>query len=275
MADTRVPRIQQLDAEQRWKAVKAHLLKGDQAKAKAEQHFITAGQHLAALKTQHDEAGGTWAAWEVLVKEKTGLGKSRASELMLIASGAKTVKQIRDADAEKHRKQRAISPGCPGENAGDPEASAAMMKAKFAALDDGQPASAAPSAEAPSECAEQVCAVVEDQQVPAEIVDIAARWQRDSRRRSDASSERYRAAKEKAEAQARELEADREAKIRTIVETIATLVVKHSSDAEVQSLVADLEAIGHASNLVCSIEVRLRELRPDLVGWDDDDEATA
>jgi hypothetical protein len=115
MADTRVPRIQQLHAEQRWKAVKAHLLKGDQAKAKAEQHYIAAGTHLAALKAQHDEAGGTWAAWEALVKAKVGLGKSRASELMQVAAGTKTVKQIRDADAEKHRKRRAISPGCPGE----------------------------------------------------------------------------------------------------------------------------------------------------------------
>jgi hypothetical protein len=34
------------NSEQRWRAVKAHIAKGDKAKDKAEQHYIAAGQHL-------------------------------------------------------------------------------------------------------------------------------------------------------------------------------------------------------------------------------------
>jgi hypothetical protein len=111
-----------VDQEQRWKAVRAHIAKGDQAKVKAEQHYIAAGQHLAALKAEHT---GTWAEWEVLVKEKAGIGKSRASELMQIADGSKTVEGIREATAEKVRQIRArkSSPVRTGENSGNVTAS--------------------------------------------------------------------------------------------------------------------------------------------------------
>jgi hypothetical protein len=148
-----------MESEQRWKAVKAHVAKGDKAKDKAEQHYIAAGQHLAALKAQHDEEGGTWAQWEVKVKEKAGIGKSRASELMQIASGTKTVEQVRtekaksvrqlrartsplrsgenaDEPGQSHAKARQLSsPLISGGNAPDPEVGAADMKKKFAALE--------------------------------------------------------------------------------------------------------------------------------------------
>jgi hypothetical protein len=104
--------------EQRWRAVKAHIAKGDKAKEKAEQHYIAAGQYLAELKAAHT---GTWAEWEAKVKEKAGIGKSRASELMQIADGRKTVTEVRAEQAEhmrEHRaKQRAISPARAGETA--------------------------------------------------------------------------------------------------------------------------------------------------------------
>ena len=74
------------------RAIKEHIAKGDQAKAKSEQHYISAGQHLKTLKAQH---AGRWAEWEALLKERCGIGKSRASELMRIADGRKTLEEVR------------------------------------------------------------------------------------------------------------------------------------------------------------------------------------
>ena len=95
-------------SEQRWKAVRAHIAKGDKAKDKAEQHYIAAGEQLKTLKAEHD---GTWAEWEALVKEKAGIGKSRASELMQIADGTKTVEQSRAAKCWKTARWIAASGG--------------------------------------------------------------------------------------------------------------------------------------------------------------------
>lgn len=101
------------------KTIKAHIAKGDKSAEKAQQHYIAAGQYLKTLKAQH---GGTWAEWETLVKEKVGIGKSRASELMQIADGRKTVEDVR-ADTNKRklehrasvpeRRGRTVEPGCP------------------------------------------------------------------------------------------------------------------------------------------------------------------
>jgi hypothetical protein len=102
-----------VDLEQRWKAVRVHIAKGDQAKAKAEQHHIAAGQHLAALKAEHS---GTWAEWEALVKEKAGIGKSRASELMQIADGRTTVEKVRADAARRVMKHAKSSPLANGES---------------------------------------------------------------------------------------------------------------------------------------------------------------
>jgi hypothetical protein len=104
------------DLEQRWKAVRAHIAKGDKAKDKAEQHYIAAGLHLKELKAAHD---GTWAEWETLVKEKAGIGKSRASELMQIAGGTKTAAEVSAATTKRSQRHRALSPLRNGENADD------------------------------------------------------------------------------------------------------------------------------------------------------------
>src|SRR5262249_44197607 len=92
--------------------IKAHIAKGDKAKEKADQHYMAAGQHLKALKAEHDAAGGTWAEWEELLKEKIDIGKSRASELMQIADGTKTVEQVRADRTERNKQLRArqVSP---------------------------------------------------------------------------------------------------------------------------------------------------------------------
>ena len=118
--------------------IKAHIIKGDKAKDKAEQHYIAAGQHLKTLKASH---GGSWAEWEELLKTKIGIGKSRASELMRIADGRKTVEQVRADTAERTAKTRALqsSPLRSGENADDPETSPDAMRARFAETDDDGP----------------------------------------------------------------------------------------------------------------------------------------
>src|SRR5262249_55434016 len=99
--------------------IKAHIAKGDKAKEKADQHYMAAGQHLKALKAEHDAAGGTWGEWEELLKEKIDIGKSRASELMQIADGTKTVEQVRADRTERNKQLRArqVSPSRDGENA--------------------------------------------------------------------------------------------------------------------------------------------------------------
>ena len=86
--------------------IKALVAKGDHAKAKADQFYIAAGKHLKTLKANHDKRGGSWAEWEALLRTKCGIGKSRASELMQIADGRKSVEGIRAAEAVKHKKLR-------------------------------------------------------------------------------------------------------------------------------------------------------------------------
>src|SRR5215831_14476240 len=84
--------------------IKEHIAKGDKAADKAEQHYIAAGQHLKALKAAH---GGTWAEWEELLKTEVRISTGRASELMQIADGRKTLEQVRaDTNGRKieHRK---------------------------------------------------------------------------------------------------------------------------------------------------------------------------
>jgi hypothetical protein len=78
--------------------IKAHIAAGDKAKGKAEQHFLAAGLHLTTLKTEH---GGTWAAWVELLT-KVGISTGRASELMQLVDGRKTVEGLRTATAARN-----------------------------------------------------------------------------------------------------------------------------------------------------------------------------
>jgi hypothetical protein len=83
--------------------IKAHIAKGDKAAEKAEQHYIAAGQYLARLKKEH---AGNWSEWEALLKA-IDISTGRASELMQIADGRKTLDQVRaDTNRRKieHRK---------------------------------------------------------------------------------------------------------------------------------------------------------------------------
>jgi hypothetical protein len=86
------------------KTIRAHITAGDKAAQKSNDHYIAAGQHLKTLKANH---GGSWAEWEALLRDRIGIGKSRASELMQIADGRKTVEQVQEqANVRKikHRK---------------------------------------------------------------------------------------------------------------------------------------------------------------------------
>jgi hypothetical protein len=129
MTDMPAPADSRNSQDNRWKLVRAHIAKGDKARDKADQHYIAAGQYLRELKTEH---AGTWAEWEALVKERAGIGKSRASELMQIADGRKTVEQVRADTAERTARTRTLpsSPLRSGENAD--VAPAAAPKAQFA-----------------------------------------------------------------------------------------------------------------------------------------------
>lgn len=85
------------------KRINAHLEKAAQHDAKAQNHRVSAGLLLAQAKEACDEGGFT-AFRERFCPD---LGKSRAYELLAIASGRKTVEQIRADNAERNRQLRA------------------------------------------------------------------------------------------------------------------------------------------------------------------------
>jgi hypothetical protein len=92
--------------------IKARIAAGDKARDKADQHYIAAGLRLKELKNAHT---GTWAEWEELLKDKVGIGKSRASELMQIADGRKTVEGVREETYQRKIEHRQSSPFRNGE----------------------------------------------------------------------------------------------------------------------------------------------------------------
>jgi hypothetical protein len=98
-----------MNTDQRWKAVKAHIAAGDKAQGKANDHYKAAGQYLIALKAEHDEAGGGWSEWEIKVKKRAGIGKSRASEIMQISTGTKTPESVAADRRDRQRKAKALT----------------------------------------------------------------------------------------------------------------------------------------------------------------------
>src|SRR5215813_653957 len=91
--------------------IRAHIKQGEKAKEraeqardKAEQHFIAAGRYLTALKITY---APTWQHWETILKIKVKLSTSRASQLMQLADGRKDLRQIRDATAQRVKALRA------------------------------------------------------------------------------------------------------------------------------------------------------------------------
>jgi hypothetical protein len=85
------------------KRITAHLENAAQCDDRANNHRISAAQHLLAAKEACDEGGFD------AFREKCchGLGRTRAYELLAIASGKKSVEEIRADNAERSRKHRA------------------------------------------------------------------------------------------------------------------------------------------------------------------------
>jgi hypothetical protein len=123
--------IGSIDEARLIRSIKAHIAKGEQCHKRGDQHFVSAGLELRQLKTQHT---GTWAEWEVLLKA-IGIGKSRASDLMQIADGTKTVEQTRAlANTRKIKHRKSLRSGTEKPET-DPQASADKRKIKYAAAD--------------------------------------------------------------------------------------------------------------------------------------------
>jgi hypothetical protein len=86
------------------KAIKEAVARGDRAKERSENFYITAGRHLQNLKDNYTTG---WAEWEETLRVRCNLSTSRASELMAIADGRKTVEQVRSNTAQRMRQLRA------------------------------------------------------------------------------------------------------------------------------------------------------------------------
>jgi hypothetical protein len=109
-----IPSNEVMNEDQHWRAVKAHIAKGDQAKDKAEQHYIAASQHLKVLRA----ASPDQETFLNNAREKVGLGKSRAYEILQIADG-RPLAGIRAEKAERERRRHVRHGG--QENAPRPE----------------------------------------------------------------------------------------------------------------------------------------------------------
>lgn len=88
-----VIQLKNANADKLGAEIQSHLTRG-------EAEYIAAGQKLRTLKDMKPD-GVTWANY---VKEKCGLGRDRADELIRIADGKTTVTEVRAKNAEK--KQR-------------------------------------------------------------------------------------------------------------------------------------------------------------------------
>src|SRR5262249_37317568 len=82
------------------KTIKALITKGDHATKKAEQFYVAAGKHLAELK---ERCPGEWLEH---AKQKIGIGRSRAYEIMAIGTGAITIEQVRENTRQRVENHR-------------------------------------------------------------------------------------------------------------------------------------------------------------------------
>ena len=83
--------------------IAVHVEKAERYEQKADDHFISAAGLLSEAKKLCDKGG--FAAF----RKRFNLGKTRIYELLAIASGKKSVAQIRAAGAERNRKFRAAN----------------------------------------------------------------------------------------------------------------------------------------------------------------------
>ena len=123
--------------------INVHLTKAAQCDDKAEQHRISAGKLLAEAMAACD--GGGFNKFRELCCPN--LAKSRAHELLQIASAKKTAEEIKAATRERvnrHRSAKAAALKVPAPQSSvtvtdDAEASAEKRKAEYAAADGDTP----------------------------------------------------------------------------------------------------------------------------------------
>jgi hypothetical protein len=113
--------------------IEEHDRKIEEHETKRDEREVEVGAALKALKAQKPNG----IKWERYLEDcGIEIHRSRADQLIRIADGRTTVEEELADTAERVAKSRTDLPIRIGENAGDPEASAADMKAQFAALDD-------------------------------------------------------------------------------------------------------------------------------------------
>jgi hypothetical protein len=82
------------------KTIETLISKGDHAAKKADQFYTAAGQHLAELKERCPDE------WLQYAKEKIGISRSRAYELMQIGDGKRTLVQVRESTRQRVENHR-------------------------------------------------------------------------------------------------------------------------------------------------------------------------
>jgi hypothetical protein len=103
-------KLPQIPVSSQVKTIKAHLEKAKQAEERSEQHYISAGLHLAELKDRYkrDVKASKFEKWDGYIRKTFGLGRSRADELIRIASGKATVAETRANTAKRVQKHSSM-----------------------------------------------------------------------------------------------------------------------------------------------------------------------
>lgn len=84
--------------------IRAHIEKGDASIEKAEQHYKSAGLHLAEAKARVKQTPGL--TWPRFLLEHCQIRRARADELIMIADGRTTLADLRMKKAESVRAMR-------------------------------------------------------------------------------------------------------------------------------------------------------------------------
>lgn len=94
--------------------IQAHIAAGDKAVGKAEEHYKSAGLHLAEAKKR--VAADNTLTWPKFLTRNCCIGRRRADELIAIAEGRTSLVELRAANAaSKARSRQRDRAGCPAE----------------------------------------------------------------------------------------------------------------------------------------------------------------
>lgn len=93
----------ELPLDQLGAQAKAHIMSGDKAKEKVEQHYKSAGLYLIAARERVKNQGLHWVAW---LRENVRVAPSRAYEIIAIADGTKGLEELREEKRTARKDQR-------------------------------------------------------------------------------------------------------------------------------------------------------------------------